>query len=143
MKDGDTHVSDWNAKIIEEFRANEGRVGGPFEGAQMIIIHTVGAKSGAARETPLVYFPQEDEAMVIVASAAGAPKHPAWFHNLKANPVIDVEVGTETFAVEASEITGDDRDAQWASIVAANPGFGGYQEKTDRVIPLVRLTRAA
>lgn len=135
-------MSDWNAKIIEEFRANEGRVGGPFAGAPMIIIHSIGAKSGEVRESPLVYFPQDDETMVIVASAAGAPKHPAWYHNLKANPAIDVEVGTETFGVKAEEITGDERAALWAEIVAERPGFGEYQEKTDRVIPLFRLTRA-
>ncbi len=135
-------MSDWNVHIIEEFRANEGRVGGPFEGAPMVIMHTVGAKSGAERETPLVYFPEEDGTMVVVASAAGAPKHPAWYHNLKANPTIDVEVGTETFGVKAEEITGDERAALWATIVAERPGFGEYQEKTDRILPLIRLTRS-
>jgi deazaflavin-dependent oxidoreductase (nitroreductase family) len=135
-------VSDWNTKVIEEFRANEGRVGGPFEGAPMIIIHTVGAKSGAVRETPLVYFPQEDGSMVIVASAGGEPRNPAWYHNLLADPAIDVEVGAETFPVKASEITGDERAPLWSRVVAERPGFGEYQEKTDRVIPLVRLSRA-
>jgi deazaflavin-dependent oxidoreductase (nitroreductase family) len=135
------YVSDWNTGIIEEFRANAGKVGGPFEGAPMIIIHTIGAKSGEERETPLVYFPEDDGAMVIVASAAGAPKHPAWYHNAIANPRFDVEVGTERFPVDAVEVSGEERDVVWKRIVAESPGFGEYQEKTDRVIPLLRLTR--
>ena len=136
-------MSDFNQQIIDEFRANAGRVGGPFEGASMILIHDVGAKSGTERVTPLVHFPEEDGRTVIVASAAGAPKHPAWFHNLKANPKIDVEVGTERYQVVAEEITGTERDELWEQIVEKAPGFGDYQRKTDRVIPLVRLTRAA
>lgn len=134
-------MSGWNEKIIEEFRANEGRVGGPFEGARMIILHTVGARSGAERETPVIWFP-DGESMLVVASAAGAPRHPAWYHNLMAHPRIDVEVGIDRFAVEAGEVTGAERDALWARIVAEAPGFGEYQTKTDRVIPVVRLTRA-
>lgn len=136
-------MSDWNNKIIAEFRANEGRVGGPFEGAPMIILHTVGAKSGQERETPLRYFPQDDGTLVVIASAAGAPKHPAWYHNLLANPRFDVEVGSETFPVEAQDVTGDERSALWAEVVAEAPGFGEYQEKTTRTIPVIRLTRAA
>jgi deazaflavin-dependent oxidoreductase (nitroreductase family) len=134
-------VSDWNTKIIEEFRANEGRVGGPFEGAPMILIHHVGAKSGAERVTPLVYFPQPDDTTVIVASAAGAPNHPAWYHNLKAHPKIDVEVGAETFAVVATELGDDERAVVWPQLVAAAPGFGDYQQKTSRTIPVLRLRR--
>jgi len=136
-------MSDFNQQIIDEFRANEGRVGGPFEGAPMILVHHVGAKSGTERVTPLVHFPDGDGRTVIVASAAGAPKHPAWFHNIKANPKIDVEVGTEKYQVVAEEVTGDERDALWERVVSAAPGFREYQEKTDRTIPLVRLTRAA
>jgi len=134
-------MNDWNAKIIEEFRANEGRVGGPFEGAPMILIHHIGAKSGTERVAPLVYFPQDDGSMVIVASKAGAPTNPDWYHNVKANPGFDVEVGTETFPVKAEEIVGDEREATWATVVAANPGFGEYQQKTTRQIPLLRLVR--
>jgi deazaflavin-dependent oxidoreductase (nitroreductase family) len=134
-------VSDWNQQIIDEFRANSGRVGGMFEGAPMILIHHVGAKSGTERVTPLVHFPEEDGRTVIVASAGGAPNHPAWFHNLKANPKLDVEVGTETYPVVAEEITGAERDDLWKQIVAKSPGFGEYQRNTDRVIPLLRLTR--
>ncbi|MGI5132686.1 nitroreductase family deazaflavin-dependent oxidoreductase [Pseudonocardia sp. CA-107938] len=135
-------MSDWNAGIIAEFRANAGKVGGMFEGAPMIILHTIGAKSGQEREIPLVYFPQDDGSMVVVASAGGAPKHPAWYHNAKANPQFDVEVGTERFPVDAVEITGEERDLLWKQIVAERPGFGDYQRKTDRLIPLLRLTRA-
>jgi deazaflavin-dependent oxidoreductase (nitroreductase family) len=134
-------MSDWNDKIIEEFRANEGRVGGPFEGAPMILIHHVGAKSGTVRVAPLVYFPQDDGSMVIIASKGGAPTNPDWYHNVKANPVFDVEVGTETFPVRAEEIVGEERDAVWQKAVAERPGFGEYQQKTTRTIPVLRLVR--
>jgi deazaflavin-dependent oxidoreductase (nitroreductase family) len=136
-----SEFNDWNQKIIEEFRANEGRVGGPFEGAPMILIHHIGAKSGTERVTPLVYFPQDDGTMVIIASKGGAPTNPDWYHNVKANPAFDVEVGTETFPVTAAELTGEERDDVWSKAVAANPGFGEYQQKTTRKIPVVRLTR--
>lgn len=135
-------MSDWNQKIIEEFRANEGRVGGPFEGAPMILVHHVGARSGTERVTPLVYFPEDDGRMLIVASKAGAPTNPDWYHNLRAHPEVDVEVGTETFPVRVAEVTGPDREKAWDGIVAANPGFGDYQRKTERTIPVLRLERA-
>jgi deazaflavin-dependent oxidoreductase (nitroreductase family) len=134
-------MSDWNEKVIEEFRANGGRMGGPFEGAPMILMHHIGAKTGTERVTPLVHFPEGDGRTVIVASAAGAPNHPAWFHNLRANPKIEVEAGTETYPVLAEEITGAERDEVWARVVSESPGFADYQRKTDRTIPLVRLTR--
>ena len=90
-------MSDWNPSIIEEFRANEGRVGGMFEGAPMILIHHVGAKTGTERVSPLVYFPEDGGRMLIIASKGGSPTNPDWYHNLKANPRINVEVGTQTF----------------------------------------------
>lgn len=133
-------MDDWNAKIIAEFRANEGRVGGQFEGAPMILIHHTGARSGTERVNPLVYFTDGDR-LIIVASAAGAPRHPDWYHNLKAHPRTTAEVGTETFGVEAAEVTGDERDRLWGRIVAQMPGFADYQTKTDRLIPLFALTR--
>jgi deazaflavin-dependent oxidoreductase (nitroreductase family) len=136
-------MSDWNEKIIEEFRANAGRVGGMFEGASMILIHHIGAKSGVERVAPLVHFPEDDDHTVIVASAGGAPNHPAWYHNLKANPKIEVEVGAETYTVVADEITGPERDEVWERVTTAAPGFADYQRKTDRVIPLLRLTRVS
>ena len=135
-------MSDWNAGIIEEFRANEGRVGGMFEGKPMILVHHIGAKSGTERVTPLVYLPLDDESMLVIASKGGAPTNPDWYYNLKANPKVDVEVGTETFPVEAAEVTGAEREELWAEIVAEYPGFGEYQEKTARVIPVIRLARS-
>lgn len=137
-----TDMNAWNAKVIEEFRANEGRVGGPFEGAPMILVHHRGAKSGTERVTPLVYFPDGDR-ILIVASKAGAPTNPDWYHNLKANPAVDVEVGTERFPVRVTEADGPEREEIWARAVATNPGFGEYQEKTRRRIPVLVLTRAA
>jgi deazaflavin-dependent oxidoreductase (nitroreductase family) len=136
-------VTDWNQQIIDEFRANAGRVGGPFEGAPMILIHHVGAKSGVERVSPLVYFPEDEGRMIIIASKGGSPENPAWYHNLKANPKIDVEVGSETFAVVAEEVTGEERDRIWERVVAERPGFGDYQRKTSRTIPVLRLTPAA
>ena len=134
-------MSDWNTQIIEEFRANEGRVGGQFKGAPMILIHHLGARSGTERVSPLVYFPDGDR-MVIVASAGGAPKNPDWYHNLKAHPRITVEVGAETFEVDATELTGDERAALWTRIVERMPGFADYQGKVTRQIPLIALTRS-
>jgi len=136
-------MSDWNQKIIEEFRANDGRVGGMFAGAPMIILHTVGARSGRVHEIPLVYFPEEEGDLIVIASAGGAPRHPAWYHNLLANPQFDVEVGTATFPVKATVLEGEERATVWDTIVAERPGFGEYQQKTTRVIPVVRLSRAA
>ncbi len=134
-------MSDWNQKIIEEFRANGGKVGGPFEGATMILVHHIGARSGTERVTPLVTFPQDDGRYVIIASKAGAPTNPDWYHNLKAHPKVDVEVGTETFPVEVVELTGAEREAVWSEVKAASPGFAGYEEKTTRTIPVLQLTR--
>jgi deazaflavin-dependent oxidoreductase (nitroreductase family) len=136
-------MSGWNEKVIAEFRANEGRVGGMFEGMPMILIHHVGAKSGIERVTPLAYFREDDDNVVIVASNGGAPTHPAWFHNLKANPKIDVEVGTETYTVVAEELPRPERDEFWKRVVSERPGFADYERQTDRVIPLVRLTRVS
>jgi deazaflavin-dependent oxidoreductase (nitroreductase family) len=134
-------VNDWNKKVIAEFRANGGKVGGPFEGASMILVHHRGAKSGVERVSPMVYFPDGDR-MLIVASAAGSPKNPDWYHNLKAHPRVDVEVGTETFAVVAEELPRADRDEKWAQITAVAPGFAEYQQKATRVIPVLALTRS-
>ena len=132
---------DWNRRVIAEFRANDGKVGGPFEGASMILVHHFGAKSGTERVSPMVYFPDGDR-MLVVASAAGSPKNPDWYHNLRAHPRVDVEVGTETFPVVAEELPRAERDEKWAQITAVAPGFAEYQEKTSRVIPVLALTRA-
>src|SRR5690349_22151751 len=136
-------MSDFNDQVIEEFRADEGRVGGMFERMPMILIHHIGAKSGVQRVAPLAHFPEDDDHTVIVASKGGAPNHPAWFHNLKANPKIDVEVGTERYTVLAEELPRAERDESWKRVVAERPGFADYERKTDRVNPLVRLTRVS
>ena len=134
-------MTDFNQQVIEEFRANGGKVGGPFEGAPMILVHHIGAKSGAERVTPLVYFPDGDR-MVIMASKAGAPTNPDWYYNLIANPRVDVEVGTETLTVDTTEVVGDQRAELWTRVVAAMPGFGEYEKQTTRTIPVMVLTRA-
>jgi deazaflavin-dependent oxidoreductase (nitroreductase family) len=135
-------VSDWNTKIIEEFRANEGHVGGPFEGGTLLLLHTVGRKSGVERVNPLAYYADGDR-YVIIASKGGAPTNPDWYYNLLAKPRVTVEVGTETFEVEAVELTGEERELLWKKIVDAMPGFGDYQKNTERIIPLFALTRVA
>jgi len=134
--------SNWNQTVIEDFRANAGKVGGYFEGTPMILIHHIGARSGTERVNPLAYLPDGDD-MVIAASKGGAPTNPDWYHNLKAHPRIDVEVGTESFPVEATEVTGEERDALWRRLVEMRPGFGEYETKTTRVIPMFRLTRVS
>ena len=134
-------MSEFNDKIIAEFRAHNGKVGPPFEGAPMVLLTTIGAKSGAQLVTPLVYK-QEGDHIVVFASAAGAPKHPAWYHNLVANPQVIVEVGAERYGAKADVITGDERDRIYAEQAAIMPGFAEYQEKTERTIPVIALDRA-
>ena len=133
-------VNEWNKQVIAEFRANGGKVGGMFEGAPMILVHHFGAKSGTERVSPMVYFPDGDRYLV-VASKAGAPTNPDWYHNLKAHPRVDVEVGTEKFPVVVEELPRAERDEKWAQITAAMPGFAEYQQKTDRLIPVLALSR--
>ena len=132
--------NDFNTQIIAEFRANAGVVGGPFEGAPMILITTTGAKSGQPRTAPLVYLGFEDK-VYIFASKAGAPTNPDWYHNLIANPSLTVEIGTETYAATAVEVTGAERDRLYAEQVSRMPGFQTYAESTTRVIPVVELQR--
>ena len=133
-------ANDFNTQIIEEFRANGGVVGGNFEGAPLLLLTTTGAKSGEPRVSPMMYRP-EDERMFVFASKAGAPTNPDWYHNLKAHPDVTVEVGAERFAARAKIITGPERDRIYADHAAQYPGFAEYQEKTDRVIPVVELER--
>jgi deazaflavin-dependent oxidoreductase (nitroreductase family) len=137
------NVPNVNEQVIEDFRANGGRVGGPFEGLPVILIHHLGAKTGTARVSPLGYFPQADGSMIIGATNGGLPDNPAWYHNLKANPRIDVEVGTEKFAVVVEEIMGPQREAAWAPIAAIAPGYAAQQQNATRAIPLLRLTRVS
>ena len=135
---GDT---DLNTKIIEEFRANEGRVGGPLAGTTMILIHHIGARSGIERVCPLACSPQEDGRLAIVASNGGSPTHPDWYHNLKANPRITVEVGSKTFTVLAEELDDTARAELWPKLVAEYPDVGKHQTRTTRQIPVFMLTR--
>jgi deazaflavin-dependent oxidoreductase (nitroreductase family) len=131
-----------NNQIVEEFRANEGKVGGPFHGATLLLLHTTGAKSGKERVNPVMYF-DSDGKILIVGSYAGADVDPAWVHNLRANPRARIEIGTDAYDVEVRQLSRDERDAAYPRIVETAPGFGGYQEKTDRVIPVFELKKLA
>ena len=133
-------ASDWNQGIIAEFRANQGRVGGPFAGAPMILVHHVGAKSGTERVAPLMYLADGDR-LFVFASKGGAPDNPAWYHNLVANPKTTVEVGDDTFEVTAKEITGPEHDEIYAKQSALWPQFAEYQRSTSRVIPVIEFER--
>jgi deazaflavin-dependent oxidoreductase (nitroreductase family) len=134
-------AGDYNSKIIEEFRANQGRVGGIWAGTPMILIHHVGARSAIERVTPLGCFPQQDGGFVITASSGGSPAHPGWYHNLKANPTITVEVGAQTFTVLARELDDAARAELWPTLVAEHPDLGKHQARTTRQIPVFLLTR--
>jgi deazaflavin-dependent oxidoreductase (nitroreductase family) len=133
--------NEWNRKVIEEFRANEGRVGPPFQDSTLLLLHTTGAKSGEPRLTPLVYRPEGDN-LVLVASNGGAPTSPAWYYNLQANPLAQVEVGTQTMAVTARVADDDERQKLWSAITADAPQFAEYERKTTRQIPVVVLEPA-
>jgi deazaflavin-dependent oxidoreductase (nitroreductase family) len=133
-------ADDWNSKIIEEFRANDGRVGGQFEGAPLLLLHSIGAKSGAERVSPMMYQ-ATNAGFAVFASAAGADKNPDWYHNLIANPDVQIEVGTDVLDVRAREAVGDERELIWTTQKRDYPGFAGYEAKTDRVIPVLVLER--
>ncbi|BBG01148.1 MULTISPECIES: nitroreductase/quinone reductase family protein [Pseudonocardia] len=137
-------AEDFNSRVIREFRENDGRVGEPFTGLPMALVHHVGARSGTERITPLRWF-ADGGSYVIVASNAGAPDHPAWYHNLKANPDTVVEVSdgagrVDTVTVRTSELTGEHRDRIWTRITDDNEAFAEYERRTDRTIPLLALT---
>ena len=134
-----TSPTDFNAQIIEEFHANEGRVGGMFEGAMLLLLHHTGAKSGNSRINPLGYLSDEGR-YVVFASKAGAPTNPDWYYNLKAQPNVTIEVGTDTIAVVASEATGEERERLYRTQAKRVPQFAAYGKQTDRVIPVIILT---
>ena len=134
-------ASDYNARIIEEFRATGGQPGGEWAGTSMILIHHIGAKSGIERVTPLGCFVLGGGRFAIVASSGGSPTHPHWYHNLKANPRITVEVGTETFTAVAEELAGTVRAELWPRLVARYPTLGAHQAGTTRQFPVLMLTR--
>lgn len=133
-------VKDFNASIIEEFRANEGRVSGQFEGAPLLLLHHMGAKSGKERINPVMYQRVGDN-FAIFASKAGADTNPDWYHNLVANPEASVEIGTDTIPVTARVADEAERDPIWTKQKADYPGFADYESKTDRQIPVVILER--
>jgi deazaflavin-dependent oxidoreductase (nitroreductase family) len=131
-----------NAALIEEFRANGGKMGGRFEGRPVVLLTTTGAKSGRRITIPLVYL-QEGDRRFIFASKGGFPKNPDWYHNLVANPTVTVEIGHETYDAEAVVIAGEERDRIYAKQVEAMPMFGDYQAKTERIIPVIELKRTS
>jgi deazaflavin-dependent oxidoreductase (nitroreductase family) len=130
---------DFNTRIIEEFRANGGRVGAPFAGATLLLLHTDGARSGTHHTTPVVYV-EDSGRYIIFASKAGAPEQPGWYHNLKANPDLHIEVGDKLVDVTAEEVSGPERDRLYSEQVERMPQFGDYQAQTERVIPIIALT---
>lgn len=131
--------NEFNQKIIDEFHANDGKVGGRFEGMAMILLTTTGAKSGEKSTTPLVYMPHGDK-MVVIASMGGAPKNPAWYHNIRANGDVVVDIGKGEFAAVAEEVVGDQRDELYAAQAAKYPAFAEYEKKTTRRIPVVVIS---
>jgi deazaflavin-dependent oxidoreductase (nitroreductase family) len=133
---------DWNASIIREFRENEGRVGGMFEGAPLLLLHTTGAKSGIERVNPLMYLPDDDR-YVVIASKGGAPTNPDWYHNVIANPEVSIEIGSATVSARARVAEGEERDQLYARQAALRPQFAEYQANTDRMIPVVVLEPVA
>ena len=133
-------ANDWNQKIIEEFRANGGKVGGPFAGAPLLLLTTTGAKTGRRHTTPVMYLAEGDR-LHVFASMGGAPTNPAWYHNLIAHPTATVEVGNETYDVKAEVVTGPERDRLFNRQKQLYPGFAEYEAKTTRTIPVVALTR--
>ena len=141
-----TDVNDWNSRVIAEFRANGGKVGGQFEGAPVVLMHHIGRKSGKESVNPVMYLPDEgDPATIYVfASKGGAPTHPDWYWNMTEAGTAVVEVGTETYPVTVRDVTGDERDTIYAEQASRYPGFAEYAVKTDgiRTIPVLALTRA-
>jgi deazaflavin-dependent oxidoreductase (nitroreductase family) len=135
-------TSDYNAAIVEEFRATGGHPGGDWAGTPMILIHHIGARTGTVRVTPLGYLPVGDGRFAVVASNGGSPSHPAWYHNLKANPVITAEVGGRTLTVVAEELDDAARAELWPKLVARFSTVGTYQAGTTRRIPVFILTAA-
>ena len=134
-------VNEWNRAVIEEFRTNEGRVGGMFDNKPLLLLHHTGARTGIRRVSPLMYQEAED-GFAVFASKGGADSNPDWFHNLAANPRTEVEVGAETVAVSAREAQGEERKRIWERQKQDYPMFAEYEAKTSRVIPVIVLERS-
>jgi len=134
--------NDWNTKIIQEFRANGGKVGGQFEGAPVLLLHTFGAKTGQERVNPMMYR-RVGDSYAVFASKAGAPTNPDWYHNLVANPAVKAEIGTQTLDLTARVTDSAEREPIWTAQKTDYPGFADYEKKTTRQIPVVILEPAA
>ncbi|HXK33199.1 MAG TPA: nitroreductase family deazaflavin-dependent oxidoreductase [Dehalococcoidia bacterium] len=132
-------ANDWNRQIIDEFRRNDGKVGGNFAGAPLLLLTTTGAKTGRQHTTPVMYL-KDGERFLVFASKGGAPTNPHWYHNLVANPRATIEVGRETFEVEAEVVQGEERDRLYAEQSKRFPQFAEYQANTRRRIPVIALT---
>lgn len=132
--------NNWNQAIIDEFRANSGEVGGSFAGKTLLILHTIGAKSGQEHINPVAYV-RDGNRIVIIASKGGAPTNPDWYYNILANPLVTVEVGTEQFQAQAAIASEPERTRLYNKMVEMMPGFAEYRQKTTRVIPVITLTR--
>lgn len=133
----------FNDQIIDEFRTNAGRVGGYFEGARLLLLTTTGARTGARRTVPLGALPDGDRRVLVIASAGGAPQHPAWFHNLVAHPLVTVEDGLRTYEALATVLEGTERDTLFARAAASEPGWDAYQVTARRTLPVVALEAPA
>ncbi len=133
-------MSDWNKAVIEEFRANEGKVGGHFKEMTLLLLHTTGAKSGQDRLNPVAYL-ADGERYLIIASKGGAPTHPSWYHNIVAHPEVTIEVGAEKFRVLAEVVQEPERTQLFNQVSSKYTGFAEYEKKTSRVIPVIALTR--
>lgn len=134
-------MTDFNTRIIDEFRSNNGHVSTGGFGDRLVLLHSTGARSGAARLSPLMALPT-DEGWLVAASKGGAPEEPAWAHNLRAHPAVTVETGDGEVAATAVELRGDERDAAWQRFTSASPGFAEYEKRTARTIAVFHLVRA-
>jgi deazaflavin-dependent oxidoreductase (nitroreductase family) len=132
--------NNWNQAIIDEFRANSGKVGGPFAGKTLLLLHTVGARSGQEHINPVAYV-VDGEHLVIIASKGGAPTNPDWYYNILAHPLVTVEVGTEQFQAQATITSEPERTRLYNKMIEMMPSFAEYKQKTTRVIPVITLTR--
>ncbi|MGW2643069.1 nitroreductase/quinone reductase family protein [Streptomyces sp. NPDC001348] len=134
---------DFNRRVIDEFRANHGRVGGPFEGGRLLLLTTTGARTGTPHTTPVGYLPDGGDRVLVIASAGGSPRHPDWYRNLLAHPRVTVESGVFTYEARAVVLAGDEREQAFARAVEADPGWAEYQRRAGRVIPVVALEQIA
>lgn len=138
-----SEANDWNGQVIEEFRANDGKVGGMFEGRTLLLLHHRGARTGAERVNPLAYQRLGDDSVAVFASKGGAPTNPDWYHNLVANPDVTVEIGTDSFPARARVAAGEERERIWEKQKAEWPGFADYEQTAgERTIPVVIIDKA-